>query len=124
MGSSSSSSAATTSTQDNRQAVDHGGIALSAGASGNQINVTDGGLVKSGLKYLSTADQANTDRLALLLNAGNKQLAANQQLVAGAQQLTGQVLSANATQQGNVSQSTMIWVALIGVGALVLLRKG
>lgn len=124
MGSSSSSSASKTQNQDNRTVASQHAIAIVGSSGNNNLNITDGGLVKQGLAYLTQADQANTDRLGLLLQGANNVMQANQQTVQGAQALTGQILAADATNKGNVSQSTMIMLALVGVGAVILMRKG
>jgi hypothetical protein len=117
MGKSSSSS----TTSDNRTVIDGGGIAtvgtsLGAGAS---INVTDGGIVKEALKYLSSAEDQNTDRLAMMLQAGGTLLEANQKNTEAVIQMAKQ----KDTPESMQFSQNAIFAALGVAGLILLVRK-
>jgi len=118
MGSSSSSSQQQTSSQDNRGVADNGSTVVT----GSNNTVTDGGIVKQGLAYLTGADQANTDRLTLLLDAGGKVLDSQTQTTAAAVQDMQTLLQAQQSTSTPADQKTLMNMALIAAGAFVLAK--
>jgi predicted aspartyl protease len=115
MGSSKSSSSSTSSQTDARSVADNGAVAV--GGSNNNITMTDAGLVKTGFAYLTAAEQANTDRLNLLISAGGELIKAQNQnvetLLAAKQQTDNPgILTGN--------QTTLLILAAAGI---VLLGK-
>lgn len=118
MGSSKSASSSASTTQDQRVVADGGGIGIS-GSSGATVNITDGGIIEKGLQFLTGADSANTDRLAMMLDAGGKLLEQNTAI-------TAQVLDAKKAADTPASvatnDKTLLYGALLAAG--VILVKG
>lgn len=110
MGSSKSSSSSASTQTDARSVADNGSV--SVGGSNNTISMTDAGLVKTGFAYLTAAEQANTDRLNLLISAGGELIKAQNQnvetLLAAKQQ---------ADNPGSLAgnQTTLLILAAAGV---------
>jgi hypothetical protein len=118
VGSKKSTSSSSSSSSDNRTVVDGGGIAM-VGSSNATLNITDGGIIKDALAYLGMAEQANTDRLKMLIEAGAEVIAAQQKS-------TETLLGAKQTMDNpgmlNESQVSLLIVAAMA-GLIVLGAK-
>ena len=113
----SSKSQQSTSNADRRAVADNGSASVTG--DGNTVQITDGGLIEKGLAYLGDAEKANTDRLALLIGAGGKLVETNQQL---ATQSMASVLEAKKAADEPASQKTMLNLAMIAAGAIVIAK--
>jgi hypothetical protein len=114
----SSKSTSKQSTADKRVVADGGSVGISG--DGNTVNVTDGGLIEKGLKFLEGAETANTDRLALMLSAGGQVLQASQATTSAAMQGMETLLNAKKDADTPASQQSALYLALIAAGVIVL----
>jgi hypothetical protein len=121
MGSSSSSESASsqsTTSQDQRVVADGGSVGVS-GSTGNTVNITDGGLIEKGLAFLTGAEEANTSRLQLMLDAGGKLVQANNAITAQALEAKK---AADTPASSDASSKTALYIAMLAAG--IILMKG
>lgn len=126
-GSSSSSSSSSTTSIDKRMVVDQG-IGISSDQSTVNVQALDGQIVNKALDTVAAADAAAGEGFERLLGLAENLFSAGGKLVEKtsdtAMAAIGAVNTAQNDSKGSVDQKTIIILAVAGVGAAYLLKKG
>lgn len=127
-GSSSSSNSTTTNTTDKRMVVDGSSIGISSDTSTVTVNALDADIVKKALDTVSAADATAGAGFSQLLTLADKLFTGAGQIIDNTQKTTmAQIEAVNAARadaQGTIDQKTMIVLAAVTAGAVILSRKG
>lgn len=126
-GSSSSSSSSTTTNVDKRMVVDQG-IGISSDSSTVTVEALDAGIVEKALDTVAAADATAGAGFEKLLNLADGLFKAGGKLVEQtsetAMAAVGAVQTAQNDMKGAIDQKTLVILAVAGVGAAYLLKKG
>lgn len=126
-GSSSSSSSSTTTNLDKRMVVDQG-IGISSDSSTVTVEALDAGIVEKALDTVAAADATAGAGFEKLLTLADGLFKAGGQLVQKtsdtAMAAVGAVSTAQNDAKGSIDQKTLVILAVAGVGAAYLLKKG
>lgn len=128
-GSSSSSSASTTETTniDKRMVVDQG-IGISSDSSTVNVQSLDAGIVNKALDTVAAADATSGEGFARLLNLAEGLFTKGGELVDKVSDTSMAAVAAVSTAQndakGSIDQKTLVIMAVAGIGAAYILKKG
>ena len=129
--SSSSSAATTTSNIDKRQVVSSGAVGVTTDAAGD-ISVTnntlDAGAIQGALDYVKATDATQGANFTSLLSLADKMFSTGAGVIKTAQDTSlaqiDQINTAQNNSKGAIDQKTMIILAVAGLGAFALSKKG